>query len=98
MNKIRHEKETLKVEKYLKNVHVERVRSTTKIRERLAWTCIGIVSISLIITYGIIILCGLKIIELPESFLHWLGASTIGTIISNTLIVFRHIFPVKKEK
>ena len=53
-----------------------------------------IMLISTICTYVIIFLQGFKIHEfsLPESFLNWLGAATIGTLISNTVFIYKNIY------
>ena len=53
-----------------------------------------IMLISTICTYCIIFLQGFKYHEfsLPESFLNWLGAATIGTLISNTVFIYKNIY------
>ena len=102
-NKIKRDPvEKVEPENLLDSVEAElisiKVKSDTKIRERLALTCIGIVAFSIIATYVIIILVGIGMMsKLPDGFLNWLGAATIGTIITNVLIVYKSIFPTNNS-
>lgn len=94
--------EKVEPENLLDSVEVElisiKVKSDTTIRKRLALTCIGIVVFSIIAAYIIIILVGVGMIsELPDGFLNWLGAATIGTIITNVLIVYKSVFPTNNS-
>ncbi len=93
-------KEKKSSEQYVNQVIIEmQVKKTISeimIKKYLVWTCIGIIIFSVFATYCIIIAFGIgKLPSLPESFLHWLGAATIGAILSNILLVFRSIFPIK---
>ncbi|MFL6310536.1 MAG: hypothetical protein ACJ71W_00390 [Terriglobales bacterium] len=43
-------------------------------------------------TFAIILLWGLGRLELPEKFVHWLGAATIGEIATLLTIIVKHVF------
>ena len=96
-------KDKVNPEYYFSNISTEeiRVKSDIKNRDRLVWACIIIIVGSVSASYYIIFAVGYgKMQNLPDSFLHWIGAATIGTIISNILIVYKSFFPsqINSEK
>jgi hypothetical protein len=98
MNKV---KEKLQSEDYLESVTIKEYEGYGKvrIRDRLAWTCVGIIIFSILATYTIIVLAGIGLLpHLPKEFLKWLGVATIGTIITSVLIVYKSMFQTKESK
>ncbi len=96
-------KEKLNPEKFIESYCVGLVEKVTKsnikIRQNLAWTCIGIIIFSVLASYFIIFFVGFGLMSnLPVGFLNWLGAATLGAIISNILIVYKSVFPYKDPK
>ena len=75
-----------------------KVLSDIRIREKLAWACVVIICFSTAATYAILFFVGFGIMCLPEGLLNWLGAATVGTIISNIMIVFRGMFLPQSDK
>ena len=95
---IRDGKERIEPEKFIESIEVDYLKHIVRVRERLVTSCIIIVSGSILATYAIVFLVGFGVMtNLPENFLHWLGAATIGTIISNILIVYKSLFPKEDE-
>jgi hypothetical protein len=49
--------------------------------------------ISVGVTYLIIVFYGLGCLRYPDSFLHWLGAATVGQTAGLLGVVVKHLFP-----
>jgi len=53
--------------------------------------------ISVGVTYPIIVFYGLGCLRYPDSFLHWLGAATVGQTAGLLAVVIRSLFPQISE-
>jgi hypothetical protein len=53
---------------------------------------LGIYMFAVIATFAIIILWGLGRLDIPDSFMKWLGMATIGEIVGLVGYVLRHTF------
>jgi hypothetical protein len=60
--------------------------------EFIILTLTGTFIFALFETFAIILLWGLGRLELPEKFVHWLGAATVGEIATFLTIVVKHVF------
>jgi hypothetical protein len=61
----------------------------------IAFSVIGIFAFAVIETFSVILLWGLGRLELPASFVNWLGAATIGEVAGMLYIIIRAVFGAK---
>ncbi len=64
-----------------------------KLRETITISLLILFGVSVLATYVLIFLWGWKKIDLPNGFVHWLGAATISQTASLLLIVTKNLFP-----
>ncbi len=53
---------------------------------------VGVYMFAVITTFAIILLWGLGRLDLPEKFMHWLGAATIGEVAGLLMFVVKKVF------
>lgn len=75
-------------------VRKEVVRRGLDSRDWLTKASIAIMLKSSLLTFVLIFFQGFKIkgFTLPPEFLHWLGGATIGTLIANTLFLYKNLY------
>lgn len=60
--------------------------------EIVALTLLGVFVFAVIETFAIIILQGMGHLDLPDKFLHWLGAATVGEVATMLLLIVKKLF------
>ena len=98
------EKDTLlEISQKEKEIHPKRdifkavIEAEIKNRQHLVITCIVIQGACLLLSYVIIFLTGFKYMEFEQHFLKWLLSTTLVNVISNSVFVYKNIFPKKKS-
>lgn len=61
--------------------------------EIVALTLLGTFVFAVIETFAVMILTGMGHLDLPDKFLHWLGAATVGEVATMLLLVVKKLFP-----
>jgi hypothetical protein len=69
------------------------IRSTEELRDLVTRTLLGCFGVSVVLTDFIIVGYGFGWLRYPDSFLHWLGAATVGQTASLLGIVVKFLFP-----
>ncbi len=74
---------------------------TPVVNDALRWTVtrslLWVFGFSVAATYAIIVLRGLRFLDYPDSFLHWLGGATVGQTAGLLALVVRDLFPHSAE-
>ncbi len=72
--------------------------SNISMREKTARWLLALFAFAVICTYALIFLWGWKKISLPDAFVHWLGAATVGQTAGLLLIIVRNLFPSHEKR
>ncbi len=68
-------------------------QGTIELQTYMAVTLLGIYAFAVIVTFATILLWGFRRLELPDKFVSWLGAATVGEVAGMVLFIVRKVFP-----